>query len=312
MKYDCVGLGIIAFDFLCKIGHFPKSNTKNKILTLNKQGGGPVPTALATLGKLEKSCTLISKLGADENAEYLLSELNSYNVNTDNCVQVDDVETPTAFILTEAESGNRTIFLYRDKRLNLTGEDVRREAIQNARILHIDGHETDACMLAAKWAKEAEMEVSIDIGSSRPISKELFELTDYAIVSEAYADAHLTPGDAKKSIEKLFKLGVQIAGVTLDIKGSYFFDGKDMIYQPAFHVETIDSTGAGDVFHGAFLYGILQGYSLRDIAIFASAASALKCRHVGGKLGIPTLDEIINFLKEKSINAEAIERKEGK
>jgi sulfofructose kinase len=157
--------------------------------------------------------------------------------------------------------------------------------------------------------KKARTKVSIDVGSARRVPRDLWSWIDYAIVSEDYADAFLVPCDPQKSVQQLLDFGVAMGAVTCGSSGSYFADSESSCFQPALPVDVRDTTGAGDVFHGAALYGILCGYKIQEIALFASAAAALSCTKVGGKEGIPALSEIKGYLTYLNENNEFITRR---
>ncbi len=306
--YDCVGLGIIVLDHLITVENYPVSNSKNIITSHKRQGGGPVPTALAVLGALGKSTSLIAKLDQDYQAEFLIDELRQFNVNSDFVVQDKRVKTPEAFVIIDQQNGDRTVLLNRRKEADLTPADVPIDVIQNSSILHLDGQETEAAIFAARAAREHNVLVSIDIGSDRFIPKELLKYVDMAIVSESFAEAQLVKNNPLKSAEKLLCLGPKIAGVTCGDRGSYFASHSESFYQNAFPVDVVDSTGAGDVFHGAALFGILHDFSLKNTAQFAAAAAALSCTKVGGKTGIAALEENARFLQKNNINIDFLRR----
>ena len=304
--YDCVGLGIIVLDHLISVTRYPESNSKNIIKSHTLQGGGPVPTALAVLGTLGKSTRLIAKLDDDYQADFLVRELHDFHVETDYIVHDDNINTPEAFIMIDERNGDRTVLLNRCKEADLTPDDVPINVIKKCAFLHLDGHETEAALCAAQVAKEHGVLVSIDIGSDRFIPDELLQCVDVAIVSESFADAQLVKNNPLKSAEKLLSFGPKISGVTCGERGCYFANPGQFFYQPAFPVNVIDSTGAGDVFHGASLYALMNNFSLRHTAVFASATAALACTKIGGKSGIPSLDDIIRFLQKNNIDTDFI------
>jgi ribokinase len=304
-KYDCVGLGIIVLDHLISVENYPASNSKNIITSHKQQGGGPVPTALAVLGILGKSTSLIAKLDDDYQADYLLSELRGFDLNTDFVVHDATIATPEAFIIVDAK-GDRTVLLNRRQEADLRPQDISSDLIKHSSILHLDGQETEAALFAAQIAQDNHVTVSIDIGSDRYIPPKLLELVDIAIVSEAFASAQLVKNNPLKSAEKLLSLGPKIGGVTCGERGSYFASIRESFHHAALPVDVTDSTGAGDVFHGAAIFGFLQKYTLRHTVQFASAAAALACTKIGGKAGIPKLNEIAAFLTMNNINSDFI------
>ncbi len=307
MNFDCIGIGIISLDHLCVVERYPESNTKNKVVAYDQQGGGPVPTALATLGRLRKRVALVAKTGIDAEAEFLKRELESFNVSTAFLVQSSGNSTPKAFVIIDRRNGHRTVFLYREKSADLTVRDIDLSVIGHCKIIHLDGHEIDVALACAHYARKHRVKVSIDIGSARAVPAELLKLADYAIVSNSFANAFLVKDDPAGSAGKLLEYGLRMAGVTCGRDGSYFAAGNKVFHQPAFNIRAVDTTGAGDVFHGAALYGLLQNFSPQQVAVFATAAAALKCTKVGGKAGIPDLEMITTFLRQQGIDTHFIE-----
>ena len=296
--FDCVGLGIIAYDHLLTMPTFPQSNSKNKVRSYAQQGGGPVPTALSVLGAWGKQTALITKVGNDAAAQALEHELAQFHVDTSGWVRSDSISTPQSFVIIDARNGDRTVLLSRPPETDLTPDELPLELIKNCKILHLDAHEA-ASLEAAKVAKTQNVLVSVDIGSDRPLPHGLFEYVDIAIVSESFARAQLEKNPLK-SCEKLLHFGAKFAAVTCGHRGSYCANSWEQFYQPAFQVKVVDTTGAGDVFHGAALFAILGNYSLQQTAMFASAAAALACTKVGGKAGIPTLVDIQKLMQKEN------------
>ncbi len=298
--YDCLGLGIISLDYICLIDHYPAANSKNRFSRLVQQGGGPVPTALATLSKLGLSCALISKLGRDQQAEWLLAELDTWHIASDYMLRTA-AATPFAIILCAQDTATRTVFLHRRGDNNLSAEEVQHllAVMTPARLLHLDGHETEAALPAARWAREKGITVSLDIGSPRFVPAELLRLVDILIVSRDYLAPAGNDPDYPLLCQKLLKYGARLVGITCGEQGSYLATPHEVCYQPAFRVKVVDSTGAGDVYHGAALFGWLNGFDLGDIARFASACAALKCRQAGGKTAIPALAQVRSFLSQR-------------
>jgi len=129
-------------------------------------------------------------------------------------------------------------------------------------------------------------------------SKDLIGLVDIAIASDDWVRMALKAKTVQEALEKLFARGVEIAGITLGSEGSIFKTEEEVFRQRGFKVKVVDTTGAGDVFHGAFAYGIAEGWDIRKTAEFASAVAAIKCKRLGGRAGIPDLQEAINFLRK--------------
>ncbi len=173
------------------------------------------------------------------------------------------------------------------------GVDAHLECVQNARLLHVDGHDTHAAAAAARWAREAGIPVTADLDNIYPGLPELLAVTDYAITSQEFPARLTGERDLLKSLPMIRqRFGCRVVGVTLGKDGALVCDGAQFSYSPAYQVAAQDTTGAGDVFHAAFAYGILQGWPLPRLLDFSCAAAALNCTATGARGGIRPIAEI--------------------
>jgi sulfofructose kinase len=223
-----------------------------------------------------------------------LDSLREAQLDTEFVRIVPGAVTQFAVILLEDGIGERTILWHHDPRLNYPVDKLNRNVVISGKVLHLDGCDTAAALRASKWAREAGMPVVIDIDEVYDDSThELLRNVDYLIAAEDFADrlvGHAAPEEAVKAIASRY--GCPVVGITLGERGAMFIDHGRILHSPGFKVAVADTTGAGDVFHGAFIYGLLQGWGLEDIARFANAAAALKCTQIGARRGIPGLDEV--------------------
>ncbi len=302
--YDCVGMGITVLDELVVLDTYPQPNSKGRAKAIIRQGGGPVPTALATLARLGKKCALVTALGLDSHGRFLCQELEQFGVVTSYVNNLPSVDTPRAIILVDQSKGERTVLLAQDSACTLEQRFKAGQFPDQCRILHLDGHYPDAQIRASERVHAQGGLVSLDIGSNRPVPHALLQHVDILVVSESYQQDGIIAGDPVKSLENLAKQNFKLIGITFGVKGSYLYFNHKIHYEPAFKVTTVDSTGAGDVYHGALLYGFMQGFSVEHMARFAAAAAARKCGQVGGKAGIPDLRQIRQFLLEHNSNAD--------
>jgi len=264
-----------------------------------------VPTALATLSRLGKRCALVTALGMDSHGRFLCQELEQFGVETRYVHYLPSVTTPRAIILIDQSKGERTVLLAQDSACTLKQlEPV--QPFDQCRLLHVDGHYPEADIQAAERVHHQGGLVSLDIGSNRLVPEALLKKVDILVVSESYQQKGIIQSDPVKSLEHLAKQHFKLIGITCGTIGSYLYFNNKIHYEPAFKVTTIDSTGAGDVYHGALLYGFLQGFTLEQMARFAAAAAARKCGHVGGKAGIPDLQQIKQFLQDHNSDTDFI------
>jgi sulfofructose kinase len=287
---DVVGLGLNAMDTICVVPAFPRVNTKTHMRDVRVEAGGQVATALITCTRLGLTARYIGSVGTDAVGEAQLASLRRENLEL-HVREVEGAISQVAVIVLEEGVGERTILWRRDPRLIYPIASLRRELIAGARLLHLDGCDSAAALQAARWAREAGIPVVIDIDEVYDESThELLKLVDYLIASSDFA------GDPRELADRY---GCPVVGVTRGAEGAVFVDrDRRLIESPGFKVDVADTTGAGDVFHGGFIYGILQGWALEEVIRFANAVSALKCMQIGARRGIPTLAQVREFLKK--------------
>jgi sugar/nucleoside kinase (ribokinase family) len=300
--FDVVGLGINVVDYLFRIPHFPEPDTKMDALSATIQGGGLTATAMVACARLGIRTRYIGKFGDNEIGRMARHELGAEGMDLAASVTAAGVPNRFCVVLVEEGSGARTIVRQRDQRIWLRPDDLRREAVCAGRLLHLDGYEGDAALQAARWAREAGIPVSMDAEEPTEHRAALFRLTDILIVGRRFGRM-LTGQDAPRDILRaLAALGPSVVGLTLAEAGSMLMHRGEIVEAPGFPVPVVDTTGAGDVFHGAFVYGVLQGWEAGAILTFANAVSALKCTHLGGRTGIPSAPEAHAFLRSRGVD----------
>ncbi len=234
----------------------------------------------------------------------IIEEFGREGVDTAGIAIAQGKSSSQASILVRRRDGARAITFAPGECRELDAADLPADAIRAARILHLNGRHWDASLRAAQVAREAGVRVSFDGGSHRfqPTHRELMPLVDICIVAHDYATAFTGAADPGKAALALVEAGASIVAVTCGTDGSHVAArGGEQFHQTAFPVESvIDTTGAGDAYHGAFLFALIRGYSLRDSARVASAAGALNTRALGGRAALPTLAELESFLLARS------------
>ena len=299
-NFDVIGVGLSATDYLGIVDEYPPPADKKICMSeFAKQGGGPVATALVALARLGAKTAFVGKVGDDESGNFMKDQLAEEGVDVTQVVTEPDTSSPPAFIVVDKDTGSRTIFWSESNITPLKASEIDQEFIASARILHLDGLQMEAGLAAARWAKEAGMTVVLDGDTMRQGIEELVGLTDVLIASQNFATQFTGTGHQEAAINKMRSLGPEIVGITLGADGCMLLWESNLIRKPSYKVDVVDTTGAGDVFHGAFIYGLLQDWPLEKTAEFANAVAAMKCRKLGGRAGIPTLDEAMAFLKQK-------------
>lgn len=260
------------------------------------QGGGPVPTALVALARLGARACYFGKVGDDEGGRFVRESLEREGIEPCGLVVSPGARTTRAFVWIDGPSGLKSIAADRTGLEDLRPAELSRELVAAGRYLLIDGKETEASLAAARWSRQAGGEVVLDVGSQRSKMQDLLGFTDYLVVSESFALQFGKMNDEEVAAQTLFNFGPKVIVVTQGHRGSLCLSQEGLFRQPAFSVPVVDTTGAGDVFHGGFIYGLLRGWELRRTMRFASAMAAIKCGQLGGRVGIPTLPQVEKFL----------------
>ncbi|MCD6163547.1 MAG: hypothetical protein J7K40_14195 [candidate division Zixibacteria bacterium] len=293
-----VGVGLCALDYICLIEKYPGPDEKRDALQFSRTGGGPVPSALCAISHFGEKSSFIGKCGNDPEGRIVASELKRFDVDIQAMIFDTYSRTPRAFIWVDSHTGQRTVVLDRTEIADLTEAELNQDIIKSCRYLLIDGRENKACIAAAKIAKQNGAEVILDAGSPRENIQELLPLVDYMVVSKNFAENFTHEDEPGKAAIKLQKLGFKTVVITLGADGVICAAEGKFFHQDAFKTEVVDTTGAGDVFHGAFIYGLGKNWDLPEVIEFSSAAAALKCQRIGGRQGIPAVDEVVQFIEE--------------
>ncbi len=294
-----IGLGQACLDYLGSINIYPEENSKLELIDLQMQCGGPASTALVTLSRLGIRTSFVGSISNDSRGIEIVKGLKKENVDFTFLKITPGYTSQFAFIAI-TKGGNRTIFWHKGSVPHLKPSDINLSPFSHAKILHLDSLMIDAAEEAARQAKHMGLTIVMDAGTMREGFRELASMVDTLIASERFAEPLvrniITP---EKALRALHDLGPKEVIITLGSKGSIGLSGKTTIFQEAFPVNSVDTTGAGDVYHGAYIYGLLMGWNMQNCMRFASAASAIKCRSIGARKGIPRLEEIREFMKEK-------------
>ena len=297
-KVDVVGVGLNATDTVIRLPHFPAFDTKVEFRSAQILPGGQTASAMVACQHWGLRARYVGKVGDDFAAELQRAEFQRAGVEA-HLIAVPDCSSQQAFILVDEGSGERTILWRRDERLSLRPGDLRREWVTQARALHVDGHDNLAAAQAARWAREAGIPVTGDVDNLYPHVEALLEQVDYVIASREFPSRLTGEHDLLKSLPAIAQRhGCKLAGATLGREGALLWTREHgFLYAPAYQVETRDTTGAGDIFHGAFLYGLLAGWPLPRILDFSCAAAALNCTVLGARGGIRPVSEIEALLR---------------
>ena len=257
--------------------------------------GGQVATAVAACQQWGLRTRYVGKIGDDQAAAIHRAEFERLGVEA-HLVTTPGCASQQAVILVD-DAGERTVLWKRDNRLTLRPEELRREWITQARALHVDGHDTAAAVVATSWAQDAGVPVIADLDDLYPGVELLLEKIDYLITSRDIPGRLTGDPDLRKSLPAVrSRYGCRLTAATLGHEGVLAWDGSRFHYATAFLVQPLDTTGAGDIFHAGFIYGLLQGWPLPRQLDFACAAAALNCTAAGARGGIQSVENIANLI----------------
>jgi len=294
--FDMVGIGLNATDTVLTVPHFPAYGGKVPFHREFYSVGGQVASAVVTCARLGLRSKYVGTVGDDERGRLQLKSLQVSGVNIDHVQQRRNCANQSAYIIIDESTGERTVFWSRPECLKLTPEEITPDQITCARLLHIDGHDTPAMEHAARIARSHGIPVTVDVDTTYVGFERVLQHVDYLIASSEFPGrwtGNEDPFGALRAIQERF--GMKMAAMTLGAHGALaYFEGR-FVYSPAFVVNCVDTTGAGDVFHGAFCYAVLQQMPIAEALGFANAMAALNCTAVGARGGIATLAEAKNL-----------------
>ena len=246
-------------------------------------GGGPVGNALVVMSRLGVSAEVIGAFADDAAGGEILSELRSFGVSVDHATVLSGKTSFTSYVLLSEESGSRTCLFDRGS-VSDDPSVVDLSPLDSADILHLDGNYVQCAIRAAKYARARGVRVSLDAGGLYDGIEELLPLVDILIPSAEFAMALTKESDARTATERLAeKYDPEVLVVTDGASGGYYREGDAILHYESVRVKAIDTNGAGDTFHGAWIAAYLDGMSVSEACRFASAVAAYKCQHIGAR-----------------------------
>jgi sugar/nucleoside kinase (ribokinase family) len=294
--FDVVGLGLNAVDHICTVPRFPRFGEKLGMTDFTRTVGGQVASALVACRRWGLRARYLGKVGTDEMGDFSFRSLEREGLDLSRTTRVPGAVNQFAFILVDGSSGERTIIWKRDSRLAFQPEEIDPEAVSVGRFLLLDGHDAPAAARAAELARAAGVEVVMDAETVKPGTDLLVSNSDYVVCAAEFPGRFTGETDLRRGLDSIRSAGPAWAVATRGSEGALALGPGGMIRSPGFKVECVDSTGAGDVFHGAFIYGLAQDWPMDRILDFANAAAGLNCTSVGARGGIRPLAEILEFM----------------
>src|SRR5437867_12998841 len=291
--FDVAGCGLNSVDLLAVVAEYPRRNSKQQLQRFARMPGGQTATALVTCARLGLTARYIGSFGSDDLGALSRDSLVEEGVDISAARTVPGATNQFAVVLVDARSGERTVLWDRHPALTWDPADVPKSAVTSGRMLVVDCHETAASTQAAKYARDAGIPTIVDVERVRPGIGDLLQNIDAIITAQEFPSAltgHEGLGRALEAIAREF--GAALVCATLGAEGSLTWCRGREFMTSAFPVDCVDSTGAGDAFRGAFAAGCLAGGDVEEVLAYANAVSALNCRALGGRGGLPRPDEV--------------------
>jgi sugar/nucleoside kinase (ribokinase family) len=296
---DLVGVGLNATDTLISLPDYPERGSKVEYHGATVLPGGQSATTVVACQTWGLRTRYVGKLGTDDAARLHREAFARVGVDA-RLISVPGAASAQSLIIVDA-GGERTVLCRKDERLVLQPADLERDWIVNARALHVDGYDTAAATLAARWAREAGTPVIADLDALYPDVGNLIENVDYLIASRDFPCRLMRENNLEMALKGIHaRYGCKLTAATLGPDGVLAWDGKRMMHSSAYRVPVVDTTGAGDIFHAGFIYGLLQGWPLNRQLDFACAAAALNCMASGARGGIQTVAAVEELMASAS------------
>jgi sulfofructose kinase len=294
-QVDMVGVGLNATDTVIPLETYPGSGSKVEYTQRSVMPGGQVASTVVACQTWGLRTRYVGKLGDDDGARLHREAFARVGAEA-RIVTVPGTASLHNVILVDSR-GERTVLCQRDERMVLRPEEIRREWIVTARVLHVDGHDTAAATQAAAWAREAGIPVVADLDDVYPGVDSLIANIDYLIVNRDFSCRLMDETDLERALRHMqARHGCRLSAATLGEKGVLAWDGKRLLHSAAYCVPVVDTTGAGDIFRAAFIFALLKGWPLERQLDFSCAAAAMNCMAAGARGGIRPLEEIENLM----------------
>ena len=302
---DFLGFGIAAVDDLVELESYPESGSKMGVSARSRQGGGLCTTALVAAARLGLCCHYAGLLGRNELSDFTREALEREGITVGGPDGYPDAEPFSSIILVDRSSGERTILSSAAKVVIPQVADVPEELIAQSNALFVDHLGPEATRHACEIARRRGVPSIADVEriDESLASSGALELIDHLIVPLRVAQQHTGEAEPHAAVRALARAPRACTAVTDGPRGCWYVEGsadEPVGHQPAFPVEVVDTTGCGDVFHGAYAAGIVWGWPVAQVVLFAAAAAALKALHPGAQAGAPTCEAVERFIEENA------------
>jgi len=293
-RWDVIGIGENSVDSVNLLPGYPQPSgpsAKMRIRERHVLCGGQMATAMCACASLGLRAKYVGVTGTDDNGRRIRAELQTRNVDISDLV-IRDVENRFAVILVDENTGDRMVLWDRDDRLRLRDSELPVDALGKTAVVHVDDVDDEVAIRAARLAREAGAMVTSDIDRLTPRTQELASTVTHAIFAQHVPTALTGVANTEAALRTLRRTLDNVLVVTMGEHGASALDGDRFYHEPAFAVHAVDTTGAGDVFRGGFIYALVNGQPLDQALRTANAAAAVSCTRLGALNGVPTLAEV--------------------
>jgi sulfofructose kinase len=284
---EVVGVGENATDTVMRVKVFPSPGGKEKIEAITREAGGSVATALVTCQRLGLGVRYLGSIGDDETGRFQVASLRREGIDLRYLRTARGAQSRISQIILDTTTGERVVLWQRDPRLALNPVEISSAILTGTRAVHLDATDLPACKRTARLARQAAIPVVADLDTVYPGIESLLPLVDYLIASSDFIAPATGERDPFRALERLAGASRgRLVGVTLGRDGALVFSEGRFLYSPGFRIDAVDTTGAGDVFHGGFIYALVRGWRLKESLEFANAMAALNSLALGARGGI--------------------------
>lgn len=285
----CVGIAVL--DKIFQVDSLPSTGGKYVARGYREVGGGPAATAACAIARLAGSVQLMARIGDDASGRTVIDELAKYEVDTSRVHRIKGASTALSAVFVD-DTGERMIVNYQDRSLDRRTSWMKKIDFAQFSAVLADVRWPEGAIFSLTSARRAGVPSMLDADVSPDDIAPMVALADHAVFSQP----GLVRFTGTENIEQALRLaesrGSGRVYVTAGGKGCYWLENGALQHEPSHAVTVVDTTGAGDVFHGAMLLAIAEGRETRSAVRFACVAAALKCTKAGGRSGIPSRDEV--------------------
>jgi sugar/nucleoside kinase (ribokinase family) len=309
MGLDIIGIENPVMDFCTLMNKMPERGGFAALMDYSWQGGGNVGSALVAAARLGAKCGIVGIVGDDAYGQFCVDDFKRHNIDTSHLLTDQGTNNSLCICVAELSTMERSFIAKSGTRRQPTKKEIDKDYIGTAKYIHL-GPMGEASVQAAIWAREKGIPVVDDAGYFEASTEANVGLIDIFVGSRHYYNGLFKDENYEKNCKTVQKRGPKIVVFTLGAKGVVGLDGDKFFSIPAFKdISIVDTTGAGDVFHGAFIFGLLKGWDAEKSAKFSSAVSAIKCTRLGGRAAIPDYKTVQNFIKTGKIDYTDIDKR---